>query len=124
MTDLSVFDGKRVYLSGPVSNVPDYNRAAFDRAARALHDAGAHVYNPTSITAAAVDQGWSHKACMARCLHELCECVQEVGRHPRPFYDAIALLPGWRDSEGARVEWTVAKAMGMQVFELGEGGCS
>ena len=32
--------------------------------------------------------------------------------------DAIALLPGWMDSKGARAEYAVADALGLKVIEL------
>lgn len=110
--------GKRVYLSGPMTGIEDYNRAAFDRAALDVMDAGAYeVYDPSEH----IDEyaQLSHERCMALSLRELIAerpWVDEV----EPYYDLLVSLPGWQDSAGARLEREVAEAIGMEVHDLGE----
>ena len=110
--------GKRIYLSGPMTGIEDYNRAAFDATEVALLGAGAdEVYDPAEH----IDEyaSLSHERCMARSLRELLAeraWVVEI----EPYYDMLVSLPGWRFSAGARVEREVATAIGMEVHDLGE----
>lgn len=96
--------GKRVYLSGPITNVKNYK--GLFMFAEELVDFGEaeQIYNPaTQIPASS---SWEHA--MAQCLSEITN------------YDTIVMLPGWNVSRGARLERDVALACGMRVFELSE----
>ena len=110
--------GKRVYLSGPMTGIEDYNRPAFDGADLDLLGAGAdEVYDPAEH----IDEyaQLSHEQCMALSLCELIAerpWVEEI----EPYYDVLVSLPGWQDSAGARLEREVAAAIGMEVHDLGE----
>lgn len=90
-----------IYLAGPIRGIEDYQRI-FARAADKLRAQGETVYNP----AAANQEGRPLKDIMAYLLPQLCEC------------DTIALLPGWRRSGGAMVEWLLAKYLGLKVVYL------
>lgn len=46
-----------IYLSGPMTGIPDYNRAAFNLRAEAFRAAGYTVKNPAEIS---VEHGLSH----------------------------------------------------------------
>lgn len=83
---------QRCYIAGRIRHMPDYNRAAFAKAADAMRRQGWQVYNP----AAANLEHLPLAQIMAHVLTQLCEC------------QAIALLPGWWRSGGARVEWLLA----------------
>ena len=39
-----------VYISGPMTGLPDYNRAAFDLRAKLIREAGYQVNNPADIS--------------------------------------------------------------------------
>lgn len=95
----------RVYLSGPMSNLPDLNFPAFHAAAAALRGKGFEVINPAEIS---LDQGASWEACMRADIKALCDC------------DALALLPGWMDSRGAHLEVHIAHRIGLRLYALGE----
>ena len=110
--------GKKIYLSGPMTGIEDYNRAAFDRAALDVMGAGAdEVYDPAEH----IDEyaRLSHERCVAL---SLCELVAEIPwvEEIEPYYDMLVSLPGWHDSAGARLEREVAEAIGMEVHDLGE----
>lgn len=93
----------RVYLAGPMTGLPDLNFPAFHAAARTLREHGLAVVNPAELNP---DQSASWTACMRRDLAELVTC------------DAIALLPGWHRSRGAKLERLVAGELGLWVWTV------
>lgn len=109
--------GKRVYLSGPMSGIPDYNAPAFAEAAQACLDAGAEmVFNPATA--------WGHANrapywYMREDLHRL-TISDTTGE--RALFDVIVMLPGWYSSEGATLEYQVARACGIALVNLQEVG--
>lgn len=87
----------KVYISGPMTGIPDLNRKAFDEAEKKLTLAKCYVANPHKIDAPH-DTYESH---MAADIRELTYC------------DAIYLLPGWTESRGAMAEYAVAQVLGL-----------
>lgn len=88
----------RVYLSGPVSHMPDLNRAAFAEAQAALEAAGYEVINPLNLSGAT---DWH--VCMREDIKALMDC------------DAVAVLDGWERSRGAKIEVNLATRLDMPV---------
>lgn len=91
-----------LYLSGPMTGRLDWNYPAFHAAAKRLRAAGHVVFNPAENF-----DGETH--------------------HPRHVYvrmdlravldaDAVAVLPGWFESAGARLEVAVARECGKSVL--------
>lgn len=96
--------GKRVYLSGPITNTKNYKGLfMFAEELAALGDAE-QIYNP----AAQISASSSWEQAMHRCLSEITN------------YDTIVMLPGWNVSRGARLESDVALACGIHVVNLSE----
>lgn len=96
--------GKRVYLSGPITNTKNYKGLfMFAEELAALGDAE-QIYNP----AAQISASSSWERAMHRCLSEITN------------YDTIVMLPGWNVSRGARLESDVALACGIHVVNLSE----
>jgi len=96
----------RVYLAGPMTGLPAFNFPAFDYAAAQWRDAGYDVVNPAEEQRKrreSTDLPWAHY--LRHDLRHLLDC------------DAIALLPGWRQSKGATLEHHVAVALGMPVYD-------
>lgn len=92
---------KRVYLSGPMTGIADFNFPAFRAWAAKLREQGFAVVNPAEIQEA---DSW--EMCLRLDLRELCTC------------DAIALMPGWETSKGANLELHVAHRLGLEVMHL------
>ena len=98
----SAIKGKRVYLSGPITNMKNYKGLfMFVEELAALDDAG-QIYNP----AAQIPASSSWEQAMHRCLSEITN------------YDTVVMLPGWNTSRGARLECDVALACGMQIVDF------
>ena len=91
---------KRVYVSGPMTGLPDLNFPVFNAEARRLRELGYTVFNPAEF-----NKGKGRAECMRHDIRMVTLC------------DAIQLLPGWRCSKGAALELAVAKELGMQVFD-------
>lgn len=103
-------DGLRVYVSGAISGLPlDEARAMFRAACDLLAAKGYDTVNPfdvprrggCSCPADPVGHEWG---CHLRAdIMAMLDC------------DAIYMLPGWERSHGARLELTVASAVGLRV---------
>ena len=103
----------KVYLAGPMTGMPQFNFPAFDAAAEALEDDGHRVFNPAQMDrdvgfdpASTVVSPKFLRDALRRDLSAICEC------------DAIAMLPGWEQSGGARIEWALAVHLGLEVMYL------
>ncbi|MCQ4271026.1 DUF4406 domain-containing protein [Pseudomonas kuykendallii] len=95
---------KRIYVSGPMTGLPDLNFPAFYAEAARLEAMGYEVVNPASLNPA--NATWSE--CMRTDIAALMTC------------DALVLLPGWADSNGAMVELQLAHRLGMRVLTTAE----
>lgn len=104
--------GLNVYLSGPMTGQADWNVHAFNLAEECLLDSdAAWVFNPARSALRDNERGHAHY--MTKDLHEL-----TYHHDGNAFFHGIAMLPGWEDSEGARLEREVAIACGMEVIYL------
>lgn len=105
----------KVYLAGPMSGIKDFNFPAFHAAAKKLREQGHEVFNPAekdeeihdkSIfvgdgdVEASEKKGFSLRAALAADMKYIAEEAE-----------AIALLPNWEYSGGARAEWALAAAL-------------
>lgn len=96
--------GDWVYVSGPVTGVPNGNRLAFAEAARRLEEAGFRPVDPTGI----VPGGAPWERAMRTCISLLAAS------------DGLAFLPGSTCSRGASLEMRVADELGMRVASVDE----
>ncbi|GLG01699.1 hypothetical protein Alches_17390 [Alicyclobacillus hesperidum subsp. aegles] len=95
----------KVYISGPMSGLPEYNFPAFFRAADAIRQQGDEPINP----AEGAPEGWTWEQYMRRALRMLLDA------------DAVVMLPGWQQSQGARLEYVIAQQLGMPTTFLEDG---
>ena len=94
---------RRIYVAGPMSGLPEYNYPAFHEAAARLRAAGYHVENPADNPPPPCGtwEGWLRLA-----IAQVVTC------------DEIALLPGWEQSKGAVLEFTLARQLSMPARPL------
>ena len=116
--ELSVRSGRsgkfmaRIYVAGPMRFYAEHNFPAFDAAAKELRRAGWEVVSPAELDRLAhvheftdpLPPGFLRQA-MKRDLASICDC------------DALCLLPGWEQSAGSQVELTLAKFLGLTIYD-------
>ncbi|MGG4196123.1 DUF4406 domain-containing protein [Paenibacillus jamilae] len=91
-----------VYISGPMTGLPEFNHPAFHRAASQLRELGYHVLNPADVVV--VQQDWvTYMRADIKLLMDA---------------DMVAVLPGWWKSRGARLEVRLAEALEMKVITI------
>ena len=92
-----------IYLSGPMTGLPDYNRPAFAEAADKLRSEGKSVFNPGDIgpTENIMPRAWY----MRKDLEALMKS------------DSVYLLPGWEKSPGAQLEVEIAKELELPIIQ-------
>lgn len=110
----------RVYVAGPMRNVAQFNFPAFYAAADKLRGHGHEVFNPAERDAGV---GFDPTECAGdEDLSELGFDLREALAADTEFIskraDAIALLPGWEASSGARAEYALAQALGLAVAPI------
>lgn len=92
-----------VYVSGPMTDLPDCNYAAFHEAERFLTKVGGmEVFNPANNFDGAQDR--ELKEYYAEDFRLLCGA------------DAIVFLPGWKQSAGARIEYMIARSLKLDMY--------
>lgn len=96
---------KRIYISGPMTGLPELNFPAFRAEAARLRALGFEVVNPAEINP---DTAMSWHECMRADIRALCDC------------DTVATLPGWMASNGAHLEVHLAHRLGMRICEARE----
>ena len=92
---------KKVYIAGPMSGLPDFNRPAFRAVAEFERRAGKVALNP-----AILPDGLSQPEYMAICLPMVM------------MADEVLLLDGWELSAGARAEKALAEKCGIPTVTV------
>lgn len=92
-----------VYIAGPMRGSPDLGRMAFNIAEGCLRARGFAVLNPARLP-----EDLPAEAYMQICLAMLREA------------DIVALLPGWENSAGAKIEAAFAKEEHIKAFTIEE----
>ncbi len=116
---------KNIYLAGPMRGIPEFNFPAFRRYAADLRAQGFKVFNPaekdnerhgTDISKG--NSTGSEEQAAAQHGFNLREALHDDLRFICLHADAVALMPGWQNSKGAKAERAAAEALGLEVIEL------
>jgi hypothetical protein len=94
-----------LYLSGPMSGLPDNNYPAFHAAAAQLRAAGYTVINPAEL---GLPPGLEWIEYMRACM-----IAMMLGRA-----EGLAMLPGWDRSQGATAENEFARRLRLHDFTV------
>lgn len=93
----------KIYLSGPMTGLPEYNYPAFHDAAKRLREQGHDVVSPAELHG---DDILTWEQYMRADIKALCDC------------DTLALLPGWESSRGAHLELHIAHRLGIRIVGI------
>lgn len=102
----------RVYIAGPMTGYAYSNYAAFYDAYNLLSEEGYSVASPAHspfgkrLNPPVPGYEDDYRTCLRYGIETLLGC------------DLIFLLPGWEDSRGARLEKTIADAMGIKELTI------
>lgn len=94
-----------IYISGPMTGLPEFNYPAFHDAKRDLEAAGYTVLSPADLP---IRDDWEW-------IDYIIEDLDAVFQA-----DGIATLEGHEMSKGARIECRVAKHLGMTIKPVSE----
>jgi hypothetical protein len=93
----------KMYLSGPMTDVEDFNHALFNSVAEEFRAAGFEVCSPAEFFDG--DTTLERKDYMRESIKWLLEA------------DTVVLLPGWMASEGAKLEAKIATELDLIIVE-------
>jgi hypothetical protein len=94
---------KRIYVAGPMTGYADFNFPAFHAAAARLRQAGWEVVNPAENFGGRTDL--PHETYLRADVILLAQC------------DAAAMLPGWEESRGAKLEYLLARELSLELLD-------
>ncbi len=91
----------KIYISGPMTGLPELNFPAFNAESARLRGLGFDVVNPAELN----PDGASWGECMRKDIVALMGC------------GIVATLPGWEHSKGARLEVLIGERLEMTVVK-------
>jgi nucleoside 2-deoxyribosyltransferase len=98
-------DVQTIYIAGPMSGYKNFNYDAFNAAAEVLREAGYRVLNPAEFDGGGQDDSFHNYM-----RKDLSIIIAEA--------DALVCLQDWETSAGAKNEVTVARAIGVPVWDI------
>lgn len=105
---------KRIFLSGPMTGIKDFNFPLFNAVAEKVRGLGFEVVNPVDICKKfKKERVLADKTVFEQMINE----QQEAER----TCDILMLLPGWENSKGVRLELKTALEMGLPIILEGIG---
>lgn len=111
----------RVYIAGPMRGIKEFNFPAFDAAKALGQSLGWEVVSPADIDRESGFHEEGHdgnhpfdaeqvRVFATRDTQALLNFRAEDG-------DAVAMLPGWENSKGARSEYALAEWLGLKILD-------
>lgn len=117
----------KVYLAGPMSNIPQFNFPAFMEADKKLTAEGWEVFNPAKADIERYGTDFS-ESCPTGSHDEANvaagtpvtyrDCLRVDLNYILDHANAIALLPGWEQSKGVKAELALSQCLGLEEIYL------
>jgi len=108
-----------------MSGIPNFNFPAFYEAADKLRREGHEVFNPAErdnerhgVDIGADNASGSQEEASEKYGFSLRDALADDTAYICKEATAIAMLPGWENSKGARAEWSLAHALGHEIIYL------
>jgi hypothetical protein len=99
----------KYYLAGPMTGIPEFNFPLFIQVCEYLRERELTILSPHEIDHGETDENrgsLSYGAYMRAGLRLMLDC------------DGVIVLPGWKESQGVRVELALAKACEMELHRF------
>ncbi|WP_417669474.1 DUF4406 domain-containing protein [Pseudoalteromonas tetraodonis] len=90
---------KKIYIAGPMTGLPNFNREAFNTMAEVILRNGNIPLNPATLPAG-LEQNEYMDICFA-----MVRAAEQV-----------VFLSGWGESEGAQAEYAYSKKLGLELL--------
>lgn len=115
-----------IYLAGPMSGIKEFNFPAFNAVSAKLRAEGHSVFNPAErdierhngVDISQGNETGSQEFAAEKYGFSLRDALADDTWYICKEADAIAMLPGWENSKGARAEWTLSVALGLTIIYL------
>ena len=101
-----------VYISGPITGIPDNNREAFCAAETKLHDRLKNSENYEIINPQKIAKEVEKTLAVPKWEDYMRACIKELCRA-----DTIIFLPGYENSKGAMLEKEIAEKLCIQQLQ-------
>ena len=109
-----------IYIAGPMRGYDDYNYPAFDRQQKVLEEQGWKVINPAEMDRDDdkpisgpmefdPDNNYEDHEFMRQALKRDMDVICDD-------CTAIYMMSNWEKSKGAKTEWHLAKALGLDIY--------
>lgn len=95
-----------IYISGPMTGLPNFNYPKFNAVAAKLRAQGHRVYNPAEFPHDGDLEDFPLRMAFASYCNFICLEA-----------DTIYMLDGWEKSKGATVEHSLARVCGLDVVQ-------
>jgi hypothetical protein len=92
-----------IYISGPMTGLPEFNFPLFCQVAKKIVARGHIVVNPATLIEGSKDRSHYLRA----------DLLLLVGQAT-----AIVVLPGWGGSRGARLEVEIGRQLGLPIYDV------
>lgn len=89
----------KIYIAGPMTGLHNYNRRAFNRKANQLNALGHSVLNPATLPSGLKESNYM----------DICLAMIRAS-------NAMYMLDGWQDSQGATTEYHYALKLGLPIL--------
>lgn len=100
---------KTIYIAGKISNMPKAEYTAkFESARKIIEQQGYEVINPVQIIEEKYGEG-VQLVTWEQCMKDVLPYLLQA--------DAVVLLPCWVHSRGAKIEFRLAKELGIPCLE-------
>lgn len=107
-----------IYLSGPMTGIPEYNYPEFRRYAEKYRAEGFTVVSPHEMDEADGSAPGPDGALKMPYTEYL---RRDVAKLAQPGIDRMYLMPGWQKSRGANLEKHVAESIGIALYDAETG---
>jgi len=94
----------KIYISGPITGRKDFNREAFDKAGIIIQGLGFDPVSPFDVSPYHPGKKWIDY--MLEDIPAMLKC------------EAVAALPGWIWSRGARIEIAIAWMLKIKIIKI------